>query len=168
MVIDSFDRPSQRVFGSQASLARDEVLVVANQNLHIETLGSGGPTVVFEAGLGNDSTTWKYVAGTIATFAQAVVYDRAGLGQSLPMIATDSSVTADKVTAALHALLADAAIRPPYILVGHSLGGLYMQRFAIRYPAEASGLVLIDSYIDRPDIVIDAVRRMAKAPEVKQ
>ena len=127
------------------------MLVVANQNLHIETLGSGGPTVVFEAGLGNDSTTWKYVAGTIATFAQAVVYDRAGLGQSLPMIATDSSVTADKVTAALHALLADATAAP-HILVGHSLGGLYMQRFAIRYPAEAAGIVLIDSYIDRPDI----------------
>jgi pimeloyl-ACP methyl ester carboxylesterase len=133
------------LLSSQASLARDEVLVVANQNLYIETLGSGGPAIVLEAGLGNDSTTWKSVAATIATFAQRVVYDRAGLGRSLPMIDKDSPVTADEVTAALHALLADAAIRPPYILVGHSLGGLYVQRFASRYPAEVSGVVLIDS-----------------------
>jgi pimeloyl-ACP methyl ester carboxylesterase len=132
------------LLNAQAS-AHDAVLVVANQTLHIETFGSNGPTVVLEAGQGNDFTTRESIAGSIAAFARVVVYDRTGLGQSLPMIDRTSPVTADKVTTALHALLADATIRPPYILVGHSLGGLYVQSFAIRYPAEVSGVVLIDS-----------------------
>lgn len=133
------------VLSAQPLPTRDAVLNVANQNLHIETFGSTGPTVVFEAGLGSDSTTWRSVTGAIATFAKVVVYDRAGLGRSLPLIDRDTPITADKVTTALHALLADASIRPPYILVGHSLGGLFVQRFAIQFPTEVSGVVLIDS-----------------------
>jgi pimeloyl-ACP methyl ester carboxylesterase len=77
-----------------------------------------GPTVVFEAGLGNDSTTWKFVAGPIAAFARVVLYDHAGLGRSLPMTKKDSAVTSDKVATNLHALLAAADIRPPYIWSG--------------------------------------------------
>jgi pimeloyl-ACP methyl ester carboxylesterase len=123
----------------------DEILTVNDQNLHIKTFGASGPTVVFEAGLGNDSTTWKSVAGPIATFARVVLYDRAGLGQSLPMMKKSSAVTADEVAINLHALLAAANIRPPYILVGHSLGGLYVQMFARKYPKEVSGVVLLDS-----------------------
>jgi pimeloyl-ACP methyl ester carboxylesterase len=132
------------LLNGQAS-ARDAVYIVADQNLHIETFGSGEPTVVFEAGQGNASTTWQSVAGSIAEFTKVVIYDRAGLGQSLPILDTTSPVTADKVTIALHGLLAAAAVRPPYILVGHSLGGLYIQRFATRYPGEVAGVVLIDS-----------------------
>jgi pimeloyl-ACP methyl ester carboxylesterase len=124
--------------------SRDATLTVNGQNLHIETSGDAGPTVVFEAGLGNDLSTWKLVAGPVATFARVVLYDRAGLGQSLPMT-KNSAVTADEVAMNLHGLLAAADIRPPYILVGHSLGGLYVQMFARRYPKEVSGVVLLDS-----------------------
>src|SRR5690242_13890723 len=108
---------------STPTAGRDSILKINNQNLYIETFGATGPTVVFEAGLGNDSHTWKLVSGPLATFAQVVLYDRAGLGRSLPMT-KNSPVTADAVAVSLRALLAAADIRPPYILVGHSLGGL--------------------------------------------
>ena len=123
---------------------RDTILTINGQNLHVETSGASGPTVVFEAGLGNDATTWKFIAGPVATFARVVLYDRAGLGQSLPMTKKDSAVTADEVATNLRALLAAADVRPPYILVGHSLGGLYVQMFARKYPKEVSGIVLLE------------------------
>jgi pimeloyl-ACP methyl ester carboxylesterase len=129
---------------SNVAVSRDALLTVNGQKLHIETFVASGPTVVFEAGLGNDSTTWRLVAGPIATFARVVLYDRAGLGQSLPMM-KKSVVTADEVATNLHGLLTAADIRPPYILVGHSLGGLYVQMFARKYPKEVSGVVLLDS-----------------------
>jgi pimeloyl-ACP methyl ester carboxylesterase len=124
---------------------RDSILTINGQNLHVETSGVSGPTVVFEAGLGNDATTWRFIAGPVATFARVVLYDRAGLGQSLPMTKKDSAVTADEVATNLRALLVAADVRPPYILVGHSLGGLYVQMFARKYPKEVSGVVLLDS-----------------------
>jgi pimeloyl-ACP methyl ester carboxylesterase len=130
---------------SNAATGRDATLAVNGQHLHLETIGEFGPTIVFEAGLGNDSTTWKLVAGPVSRFARVVLYDRAGLGQSLPITKTTSSVTADDVATHLHALLAAADIKPPYILVGHSLGGLYVQMFARKYPGDVSGVVLLDS-----------------------
>jgi pimeloyl-ACP methyl ester carboxylesterase len=125
--------------------ARDALVTVGGDGLHVETIGESGPTVVFEAGLGNDSTTWKSVAGPIAAFARVVLYDRLGLGQSAQLKDTRAAITADQVASRLHALLAAADIHPPYILVGHSLGGLYMQMFARKYPKEASGVVLLES-----------------------
>jgi len=124
---------------------RDLLLNIGNQKLYLETLGESGPTVVFEAGLGNDSTTWRSVVGPIATFAKAVLYDRPGLGKSLPMLNTRSPVMADQIATSLHALLNVAGIAPPYILVGHSRGGLYVQMFARKYPKKVSGVVLLDS-----------------------
>ena len=136
----------------QGTAGREATVNVDGQNLHIETLGAAAPNVVFEAGLGNDSTTWKSVAGPIAEFAHVVMYDRAGLGRSLPMRKRDAPVTAIEVATALHALLAASDIRPPYILVGHSLGGLYVQMFARKYPREVAGVVLLDSSsVDAPD-----------------
>ena len=129
---------------SEIGASREAVLAVNGQNLHIETSGASGPIIVFEAGLGNDSTIWKLVAGPIAQFARVVLYDRAGLGASLPMN-KGSAITADEVATDLHALLSAADIRPPYLLVGHSLGGLYVQMFARKYPEEVSGIVLLES-----------------------
>lgn len=136
----------------QATAGREATVTIDGQNLHIETSGAAAPNVVFEAGLGNDSTTWKSVTGPIAEFAHVVTYDRAGLGRSVPMRKRDSPITAIEVATALHALLAASDIRPPYILVGHSLGGLYVQMFARKYPREIAGVVLLDSSsVDAPD-----------------
>jgi pimeloyl-ACP methyl ester carboxylesterase len=125
--------------------AHDALVSVGSDRLHVETIGESGPTVVFEAGLGNDSTTWKSVAGPIAAFARVVLYDRVGLGQSSQLKDIRAAIAADEVASRLHALLASADIHPPYILVGHSLGGLYMQMFARKYAKEVSGIVLLES-----------------------
>lgn len=128
----------------QAAAAADSTFTVNGQKLHFQVFGAPASTVVFEAGLGNDATAWKLVAGPVAQFARVVTYDRAGLGQSTPMI-DKTAVTAERVATNLHALLAAADIRPPYIPVGHSLGGLYVQMVARKYPREVSGVVLLDS-----------------------
>jgi pimeloyl-ACP methyl ester carboxylesterase len=125
--------------------AHDALVTVGSDRLHVETLGESGPTVVFESGLGNDSTTWKSVAGPIAAFARVVLYDRVGLGRSSQLKDGRAAITADEVASRLNALLAAADIHPPHILVGHSLGGLYMQMFARKYPKEVSGVVLLES-----------------------
>ena len=66
--------------------SHDGILNVDGQNLHIQKVGDVGPPIVFEAGLGNDSSTWRRITSPVAKFARVVLYDRAGLGQSLPMI----------------------------------------------------------------------------------
>ncbi len=133
------------VIASALALAHDALVAVGGDRLHVETLGESGPTVVFEAGLGNDSTTWRSVAGPIAAFARVVIYDRVGLGQSSQPRDSRAPITAEEVVGRLHMLLAAADIHPPLILVGHSLGGLYVQMFARKYPKDVSGVVLLDS-----------------------
>lgn len=132
-------------FVSQTASGRDARVVVDGQAYHVEVSGTSGPSIVFEAGLGTDSTTWKSIAGPVGTFARVVLYDRAGLGRSAPVARTNAPITAAEAVKSLHAVLAAADIRPPYLLVGHSLGGLYLQMFARTYPTEVSGIVLVDS-----------------------
>lgn len=133
------------LFLSQSASGRDVRVVVDGQAYHLDISGTSGPSIVFEAGLGTDSTTWKSIAGPVGTFARVVLYDRAGLGRSAPVALTNTPITAAGAVKTLHAVLAAADVRPPYLLVGHSLGGLYVQMFARTYPAEVSGVVLVDS-----------------------
>lgn len=130
---------------SQAASSRDVRVVVDGRAYHVDISGASGPSIVFEAGLGTDSTTWKSIAGPIGAFARVVLYDRAGLGQSAPVSPTNAPITAAEAAKTLHAVLAASDVRPPYLLVGHSLGGLYLQLFARTYPTEVSGIVLVDS-----------------------
>jgi predicted alpha/beta hydrolase family esterase len=119
---------------------------IKGQKLYLEKIGNRGPYVVFESGLGNNSSSWKSIAPKVSNFAQVILYDRSGLGQSSPrIIHSHLPVTADTVATALNQLLKRARFRPPYILVGHSLGGLYAQMFARKYPQEVAGVILIDS-----------------------
>jgi pimeloyl-ACP methyl ester carboxylesterase len=108
-------------------------------------VGKTSPIIVFEAGLGNDISTWRLAASAVSRFARVVLYDRAGLGRSLPWEQPDAPITAEDVATSLHSLLMKADLPPPYILVGHSLGGLYVQMFARRYPWDVAGVVLLDS-----------------------
>ena len=119
-------------------------IAVDGQILYLERLGATGPLVVFEAGLGEDLSTWRRVAGPVADFARVALYDRAGLGRSRPMT-REGPVTAAETVARLRALLAAAGLPPPYVLVGHSLGGLYVQAFARLHPDETAGVVLLDA-----------------------
>ena len=124
-----------------AAQVKDARIDVNGARLHISESGSGTPTVVFESGLGEDTTTWKDVQPKVAGFTHTVTYDRAGIGTSdpVPGIRTMQQMSAD-----LHSLLHAARIEPPYVLVGHSLGGALVQVFAHAYPGEVAGLVLVD------------------------
>jgi pimeloyl-ACP methyl ester carboxylesterase len=118
---------------------------IRGQPLHIEKQGNHGPVVVFEAGLGADISAWRDVVGPISAFAQATLYDRAGLGSSTPLVEPGRPITARSVATALDQLLTQAGLHPPFILVGHSLGGLYVQMFARLHPEAVAGMVLLDS-----------------------
>lgn len=110
--------------------------------LHVREQGWGGPTVVLEAGLTSMSAQWAWVQPAVARFTRVVSYDRAGLGFSGPSDAPrDARGTAER----LHSLLANAHIPGPYILAGHSLGGLFARMFAHLYRDEVVGLVLLDA-----------------------
>jgi pimeloyl-ACP methyl ester carboxylesterase len=104
-------------------------------------MGTGGPVVVFEAGGGMRMTTWKKVLPAVAAFTNAVAYNRAGFGNSSPVNAPRNGPT---IVRELRAFLQDVGLNPPYVLVGHSLGGLYMQLFTRLHPDEVAGLVLVD------------------------
>lgn len=101
-----------------------------------------GPTVVFENGLGGTLDGWAKVWPEVARVSSALAYNRAGYGRSA---AVDTPRDGDHVVEDLRALLKAQRLAPPYVLVGHSLGGLYMQLYARRHAEEVQALVLVDS-----------------------
>jgi pimeloyl-ACP methyl ester carboxylesterase len=109
--------------------------------LHVHCSGSGTPAVVLEAAIGGSSISWSLVQPDVAGLTRVCSYDRAGLGWSDP---GPMPRTAGRVADELRVLLACADIRPPFLLVGHSFGGLVMRIFAARHRAEVAGLVLVD------------------------
>jgi len=109
---------------------------------HLDCAGQGSPAVILEAGLGDTYLSWRKVQPQIATFTQVCSYDRAGLGFSDSSSGPrNSRVFAEE----LHALLQSAGVQPPYILVGHSMGGFDVRLFASLYRDEVAGMVLVDS-----------------------
>ena len=113
----------------------------SGHNLNLLVGGEVTPTVVFEAGFGAGLTSWSTVQSNIAKFARTVSYDRAGIGQSE---AGPKPRAAKQIALELHTALQNAGIGPPYVLVGHSFGGIYVRVFADMYPKEVAGIVLID------------------------
>jgi pimeloyl-ACP methyl ester carboxylesterase len=120
----------------------DAMVDVGGRRLHINCTGKGDPVVVMDAGRGNSSATWNLVQPEVAKFARVCVYDRAGLGSSEPAVQLRTS---QQMVRDLHALLTNARIRPPYIMVGHSLGGMNVRLYASQYPKDVIGMVLVDS-----------------------
>lgn len=114
---------------------------IGGQRLHLIESGSGRPAVILESGISASGLNWTRVRTEIARFTLACAYDRAGLGWSDP---ADSPRLASRMTEELHALLGAAGIAPPYVLAGHSFGGLLVSMYAVRYPEEVGGLVLVD------------------------
>ena len=122
--------------------APGQMVDVGGHRLHIYCVGEGSPTVVMEAGMSGWSTDWVLVQPEIAKVTRVCTYDRAGYGWSEEGTQPRDS---RQVTAELHTLLAKAGIDGEIILVGHSLGGLFVQYYARTYPQEIAGIVLVDS-----------------------
>ncbi len=123
--------------------APGQMIDVGGYRLHIHCVGTGSPTVVIEAGLGDWSASWSsWVQPEAARTTRVCTYDRAGMGWSEP---GPLPRTAAHVAQELHTLLQNARVPGPYVLVGHSLGGLPVRVFAHDYAAEVAGVVLIES-----------------------
>lgn len=120
-----------------------QLVDVGGYRLHINCTGTGSPTVVIDAGLQDWSTSWAgYVQPEVAKTTRVCTYDRAGMGWSeAGPLPRDAAHFARE----LHTLLHNANVPGPYVMVGHSLGGLEVRVFAHEYASEIAGVVLIDS-----------------------
>jgi len=123
-----------------------QMVDVGGYRLHINCTGEGSPTLVIDAGWGAWSLEWSLIQAEVAKTTRVCTYDRAGMGYSeagpLPR-------NAEQFARELHTLLERANIEEPYVIVGHSLGGLPVRIFAHNYPTEVVGVVLIDSMSPR-------------------
>ena len=124
-----------------------QLVDVGGHRLHLHCTGSGSPTVVLEPGGGASSSDFAWIAPVVARDTTVCVYDRAGRGWS---DATDSPQDGTHIAADLHTLLDRAHIPGPYVLAGHSFGGLYVQSFAAQFHDQVAGMVLLDSTAPKP------------------
>jgi pimeloyl-ACP methyl ester carboxylesterase len=142
---------------------------VGGYRLHLNCTGKDGPAVVLIAGAGDFSFDWELVQPDVARFTRVCSYDRAGLAWSDPG-PTPRTMRQDAYE--LHTLLRAARIKPPYVLVGHSLGGLIARAYAEKYPNELAGLVLVDSTHEDTVLIFQGklvrIREHAKGTPVPQ
>jgi len=123
-------------------IATGRLVDVGGYRLRVDCYGQGDMTVVLEAGLCQTRATWGRVVGVIASFARVCAYDRAGLGESdrAPGPRTPRRVVDD-----LERVLVATGTKAPYVLVGHSFGGLAVRLYAARHPERVRGLILVDA-----------------------
>ena len=133
--------------------AIDARVTVNDHQLHVVCHGGPGPTVMFEPGVGGDHSLWP-IADRVASGAVVCLYDRPGDGEAPPPA---SARTARTDVADLHALLAEASIPGPVIMVGHSYGGLVAWMEGAEHPEEVAGIILIDPTHPDPLGRLDAV-----------
>jgi pimeloyl-ACP methyl ester carboxylesterase len=119
-----------------------QLIDVGGHRLHLHCTGSGSPTVVLQPGGGDFSSSMAWIAPAVARETRVCVYDRPGRGWSEP---AESPQDANQIATDLHTLLQRADVPGPYVLAGHSFGGLYVLTYADRYPDEVAGMVLVDS-----------------------
>jgi pimeloyl-ACP methyl ester carboxylesterase len=139
-----------------------ELVDVSGYKLHYMLKGErkeGQPLVVLEAGIGQNVLDWQKVQPEIAEFAQVLAYDRAGYGWSE---AGAKQRSPQQLVEDLQRLLEALKLEPPYLLVGHRFGGMFVRLFAETYPNEVAGLVLVES--SHPDVV----NKEDNAPEIKR
>jgi pimeloyl-ACP methyl ester carboxylesterase len=133
-----------------ASEVERRVVEFSGGRAELLAAGEGPPTVVFVPAMGTPAEDWRGVLGLVAPCVRAVAWSRPGLGASGPP--PDTPVDAVAAGELLRAVLAAAGLPPPYLVVGHSLGGLYAQAFVRSFPEEVAGLVLADAVMpNEPD-----------------
>jgi pimeloyl-ACP methyl ester carboxylesterase len=142
------------------SKAQDLVEIGDGRQMNLYCVGKGSPAVILESGFGSAMWTCGYVQGALGKLTRTCAYDRAGYGFSdpgpLPRLATP-------IANDLHELLVHADIRPPYILVGHSLGSYDVRMFADLYPNSVMGLVLIDPATQRTASTLNTITEVTEA-----
>lgn len=138
-----------------------QMVDVGGYRLHINCQGAavpGSPTVVMEGGNAESCLTWASVQPEVAKFTRVCTYDRAGLGWSER---SPKPRTASNIVEELHTLLTNAGVEPPYVLVGHSIGGMYVRLYAHEHPDQIAGIVLVDSAHEQQDVRFpESVRRL--------
>src|SRR5919107_3161482 len=135
--------------------APGELVDVGGYSLHLYCTGEpGAPAVVMDSGLGGTVLDWQLVQPEVAKFARVCTYDRAGMGWSERGA---QPRTSQQFVQELHALLTNAGVEGPYVLVGQSLGGVNVQLYASQYPDEVAGMVLVDSTLTDLDLLPLAV-----------
>jgi pimeloyl-ACP methyl ester carboxylesterase len=147
-------------------ILRGELVDVGGYRLRVECRGKGSPAVVLDSGLTFGRKTWDFVWPIITKFSRAFAYDRAGLGESerVPRPRTSLQIIND-----LHKALIRAHVPPPYVLVGHSFGGLNVRLYASYYPQEVVGLVLINAcHEDQYDLLAAVLTSDEKAAYFRQ
>jgi len=130
-----------------------QLVDVGPYRLHLECHGSRGPTVVLEPGAGGSAASMGLIAPAVARDSRVCVYDRAGRGWSDPAASPPDGA---QIATDLHTLLDRADVPGPYVLAGHSFGGLYVRTYAAKYPDEVAGLVLVDSTAADDDTSVSA------------
>ena len=121
--------------------AQEHYTDINGQKFQIKTLGSGPITVLFECGMSDSLEVWGSIPDSVAQFASVFLYDRADIGKS---DTSRQERTLPNMLSELHQILEKENIEPPYVLVGHSLGGLIDRYFASTYPGEVKGILLLE------------------------
>lgn len=132
--------------GSEYTKPHQRIDVGGGRRINLHCMGRGEPTVVFESGLSDWSSTWALIQPAVAQSTRACSYDRPGMGYSDPV---PGSRTPEDAIKDFKRLLDGAGIKEPIVLVGHSLGGFYAKLFAVTYPDRVAGLVLVDPSEER-------------------
>ena len=120
----------------------EQMVDVNGIQMRLDCRGVGSPTVVLEAGAGASSILWWRIQDDVAGFTRVCSYDRAGYGWSDPV---HEELSPEKVADMLHTLLENGGDEPPYLMAGHSFGGIYIRAYNAQYPGEVVGMVLVDS-----------------------
>jgi pimeloyl-ACP methyl ester carboxylesterase len=139
---DSTNSLEQDESATTGTPAEEWLVDIGGRRLYITCMGEGSPAVILEHGMATESDSWAQVQQAVAQFTRVCAFNRAGRGKSDP---APTPRTSEDMVADLHALLANASVPPPYILVGNSLGGFNSRLYAHKYPEEVAGLVLVDS-----------------------
>lgn len=126
------------------AVVESRAALVMGVRLATQSRRGRSPTIVFESGLGDGLEVWAGVIEQLAPDAAYFAYSRPGYGDSQDLQPPGTARNSEQASALLSALLGAAGVRPPFVLVGHSLGGLYIAHFAATYPEQVAGLVFVD------------------------
>ena len=126
----------------RANPAPGKMVDVGGFRMHLYCVGQGSPTVILDSGLSDTWLVWYKVQPQVTQFTRVCSYDRAGLGWSDP---SPRPRTSQVIAEELHALLKKANVAPPFVMVGHSMGGLDVRMYASLYPSDVVGMVLVDA-----------------------